>query len=122
MLELWRADPGLFGLGQGYLTDAYKSLGKPIWLTEFAGAGTVAEQQTFFQDVIPWMESQVRGTRISYLTERPDSVLTFPSGLYGAVCRLRGFCRNIRQCRRELDATRGDLFAYGLRTNKGKPL
>ncbi|GAA5949493.1 hypothetical protein JCM21900_000238 [Sporobolomyces salmonicolor] len=36
--------------------DAYGALGLPIWLTEFAGSGTVAEQQEFFETVIPWME------------------------------------------------------------------
>ncbi|GAA5879947.1 hypothetical protein JCM1840_006940 [Sporobolomyces johnsonii] len=40
-----------------YLTDAYDAFKLPIWLTEFAGTGTVAEQQTFFETVIPWMEN-----------------------------------------------------------------
>ncbi|GAA5982641.1 hypothetical protein JCM10908_006729 [Rhodotorula pacifica] len=40
------------------LPDAYNTFKKPIWLTEFAGSGTVAEQQTFFKYVIPWMENQ----------------------------------------------------------------
>jgi hypothetical protein len=37
---------------QNYLTEAYATLKKPIWLTEFAGSGTVAEQQTFLKAVI----------------------------------------------------------------------
>lgn len=59
---------------KNYLTDLHNSTGKPIWLTEvrrcasptmneeltlpfqFAGSGTVAEQQTFLETVIPWME------------------------------------------------------------------
>jgi hypothetical protein len=45
---------------KNYLADAYNTLQKPIWLTEFAGSGTVAEQQTFLKYVIPWMEKQVR--------------------------------------------------------------
>ncbi|GAA5886412.1 hypothetical protein JCM5296_001898 [Sporobolomyces johnsonii] len=40
-----------------YLTDAYDAFKLPIWLTEFAGTGTVAEQQAFFETVIPWMEN-----------------------------------------------------------------
>ncbi|GAA5962665.1 hypothetical protein JCM8115_005911 [Rhodotorula mucilaginosa] len=43
---------------KNYLADAYNTLQKPIWLTEFAGSGTVAEQQTFLKYVIPWMEKQ----------------------------------------------------------------
>ncbi|KAL8276237.1 hypothetical protein RQP46_011354 [Phenoliferia psychrophenolica] len=39
-----------------YLTDLAKSTGKPLWLTEFMGSGTVAEQQTFLETVIPWLE------------------------------------------------------------------
>lgn len=31
---------------------------KPIWLTEFAGSGSSAEQQAFFKQVLPWMEQQ----------------------------------------------------------------
>ncbi|BGP20526.1 hypothetical protein JCM10213_003789 [Rhodosporidiobolus nylandii] len=41
-----------------YLTDAYHTLGKPIWLTEFAGYGTQDEQIAFLKYVIPWMEQQ----------------------------------------------------------------
>ncbi|SCZ90577.1 BZ3500_MvSof-1268-A1-R1_Chr9g10885 [Microbotryum saponariae] len=39
-----------------YLTDAHKKFNKPIWLTEFAGSGTTAEQQAFLKKVIPWLE------------------------------------------------------------------
>ncbi|KAM0748388.1 hypothetical protein T439DRAFT_291841 [Meredithblackwellia eburnea MCA 4105] len=46
------------GYFQNYFTDMYSQFGKPIWITEFAGSGTVSEQQAFFQTIIPWMESQ----------------------------------------------------------------
>ncbi|BGP35613.1 hypothetical protein JCM10296v2_007454 [Rhodotorula toruloides] len=46
------------GWFKNFLTDAYNTLGKPIWLTEFAGSGTVAEQQQFLETVIPWMDAQ----------------------------------------------------------------
>ncbi|GAA6017524.1 hypothetical protein JCM10207_008255 [Rhodosporidiobolus poonsookiae] len=46
------------GYFTNYLTEAYQRLGKPIWLTEFAGSGTSEEQQTFLKYVIPWMEKQ----------------------------------------------------------------
>ncbi|TNY21555.1 glycosyl hydrolase catalytic core-domain-containing protein [Rhodotorula diobovata] len=43
---------------KAYLTEAYARFKKPLWLTEFAGSGTVAEQQQFFKTVLPWMEAQ----------------------------------------------------------------
>ncbi|GAA6053905.1 hypothetical protein JCM3770_005326 [Rhodotorula araucariae] len=43
---------------KNYLTEAYERFKKPIWVTEFAGSGSVAEQQKFFQAVLPWMEGQ----------------------------------------------------------------
>ncbi|GAA5894702.1 hypothetical protein JCM8208_006048 [Rhodotorula glutinis] len=46
------------GYFTNYLQEAYTRFGKPIWLTEFAGSGTVAEQQAFFATVLPWMEKQ----------------------------------------------------------------
>ncbi|KAK4051341.1 hypothetical protein OIV83_002825 [Microbotryomycetes sp. JL201] len=46
------------GYFMNYLTDISNKYKKPIWLTEFAGSGTVTEQQAFFKKVIPWMESQ----------------------------------------------------------------
>ncbi|GAA5902408.1 hypothetical protein JCM6882_002741 [Rhodosporidiobolus microsporus] len=39
-----------------YLDDAYGRLGKPLWLTEFAGSGSSEQQQEFLRQVIPWME------------------------------------------------------------------
>lgn len=45
-------------LPQKHLQDAYALLKKPIWLTEFQGYGTVAEQQALLREVIPWMEEQ----------------------------------------------------------------
>ncbi|KAM0789286.1 hypothetical protein ACM66B_000126 [Microbotryomycetes sp. NB124-2] len=46
------------GYFTNYLTDVANKYGKKIWLTEFAGSGSVAEQQAFFKKVVPWMESQ----------------------------------------------------------------
>ncbi|GAA5982643.1 hypothetical protein JCM10908_006730 [Rhodotorula pacifica] len=40
-----------------HLQDAHALLGKPIWLTEFAGSGSVSEQQAFLKEVIAWMEA-----------------------------------------------------------------
>ncbi|BGP43793.1 hypothetical protein JCM10450v2_007990 [Rhodotorula kratochvilovae] len=46
------------GYFKNYLTEAYQRFNKPIWVTEFAGSGSVAEQQQFFKTVLPWMEEQ----------------------------------------------------------------
>jgi len=46
---------------QGYLTDAIKNPsfgGRPIWVTEFMGSGTMAEQATFLGTMVPWMDDQ----------------------------------------------------------------
>ncbi|KAK9898541.1 glycoside hydrolase family 128 protein [Cystobasidium minutum MCA 4210] len=42
-----------------YLNDAIKAFApRPIWLTEFRGSGTAAEQIKFIQTVVPWLEQQ----------------------------------------------------------------
>lgn len=46
------------GYFTNYLSSTYAEFGIPIWLTEFAGSGTVAEQQTFFKYYLPWLEAQ----------------------------------------------------------------
>ncbi|KAL8291625.1 hypothetical protein RQP46_001883 [Phenoliferia psychrophenolica] len=43
---------------QTYLTEAYAILKKPIWLTEFMGTGSAADQVTFIKAVVPWLEEQ----------------------------------------------------------------
>jgi len=44
---------------QNYLKDAAKTFSpRPIWLTEFRGAGTAAQQISFIDTVVPWMEKQ----------------------------------------------------------------
>ncbi|GAA5923670.1 hypothetical protein JCM3775_000466 [Rhodotorula graminis] len=41
-----------------YLEDSHKTLNKPIWLTEFMGTGTPAEQKTFLEFAVPYLEKQ----------------------------------------------------------------
>ncbi|KAL8278036.1 hypothetical protein RQP46_009496 [Phenoliferia psychrophenolica] len=43
---------------KNYLTDLHNSTGKDIWLTEFMGTGSTAQQQTFLKNVLPWMDQQ----------------------------------------------------------------
>ncbi|KAK4699469.1 hypothetical protein P7C70_g6791, partial [Phenoliferia sp. Uapishka_3] len=54
----WYDSATNFGYFTNYFTDMYKTFGKPIWITEFAGYGTVQQQQDFFNYIIPWMENQ----------------------------------------------------------------
>lgn len=98
------------GYFTNYFTDAYASFKKPLWITEvrfyivdtlpssirwhslgladlclfvqFAGAGSVAEQQTFLKTVLPWMEQQSfieryaafgTSTRLAFLRSLQDS-------------------------------------------------
>ncbi|POY73691.1 hypothetical protein BMF94_3228 [Rhodotorula taiwanensis] len=41
-----------------YLSNASAELKKPIWLTEFMGTGTPADQKTFLEFAVPWLEKQ----------------------------------------------------------------
>ncbi|KUJ17801.1 uncharacterized protein LY89DRAFT_645461 [Mollisia scopiformis] len=42
-----------------YMEEAHQtSGGRQIWITEFSGAGTLQQQITFLQTVIPWLDAQ----------------------------------------------------------------
>lgn len=57
---------------QGNVTDAYETLGMPIWVTEFQCYGTNAEQVSFLQKVLPWMDAQDYVQRYAYFGVFPD--------------------------------------------------
>lgn len=40
-----------------FITEAYEQTKVPIWITEFQGFGTDAEQATFLQTVTPWLDA-----------------------------------------------------------------
>ena len=43
---------------KNYIPQAYAAGGyRPLWITEFAGAGTVDEQIAFLKVVLPWLDS-----------------------------------------------------------------
>jgi hypothetical protein len=46
------------GYFENYFTDAAKTFGLPIWVTEFAGYGDVPTQKSFLQTVVPWLDAQ----------------------------------------------------------------
>ncbi|GAA6039813.1 hypothetical protein JCM8097_004232 [Rhodosporidiobolus ruineniae] len=66
-----------------YLKDAHTAFPtKKIWLTEFAGSGSVADQQAFFEEVIRWMEKQ------DWLERYCDFIGTFVSDASGTLTDL----------------------------------
>ncbi|KAL5346677.1 hypothetical protein ACLOAV_008384 [Pseudogymnoascus australis] len=48
--------------------------GRPIWITEFGAAGSIEEQTTFLQEVIPWLDGTDYVERYAYFDV--DTVLT----------------------------------------------
>jgi len=77
---------------QGYIDgssslEGFVQFGKPIWLTEFAcpGSSTVAEQQTYMQAAVPYLEGNPHVYRYSWFSSsniasallmNPDGTLT----------------------------------------------
>ncbi|ORY54468.1 glycosyl hydrolase catalytic core-domain-containing protein [Leucosporidium creatinivorum] len=43
---------------KSYFEESYKTLQKPIWITEFMGIGDADAQKTFIEEVVPWLEDQ----------------------------------------------------------------
>lgn len=60
---------------QSNVTDAYNTLGLPIWITEFECYGTEAQQITFLQKVLPWMDAQSYVARYAYFGAFPDYLI-----------------------------------------------
>jgi hypothetical protein len=50
----------------GNVTQAWQVLQKPLWITEFQCYGTDAEQASFLQTVIPWLDAQSYVARYAY--------------------------------------------------------
>ncbi|KAI0689674.1 glycosyl hydrolase catalytic core-domain-containing protein [Cytidiella melzeri] len=42
---------------QNYISDAASKYGKPVWVTEFGASGTVQQQQTFLQTMLPFLDN-----------------------------------------------------------------
>ncbi|KAI9810333.1 MAG: hypothetical protein M1827_006300 [Pycnora praestabilis] len=73
----WYDSATNFGYFQSYIEDAYKaSNGKPLWITEFAGSGTVEEQINFLQVVMPWLDSLDYVERYSWFMVSDGSLIT----------------------------------------------
>lgn len=48
------------------VTDVHQAMNLPVWITEFQCYGTDAEQVSFLQDVLPWLDSQEYVQRYAY--------------------------------------------------------
>lgn len=68
------SEPGASGAAwfQSNVTDAYNTLGLPIWITEFQCYGTEAQQIAFLQQVLPWLDSQAYVSRYAYFGVFPN--------------------------------------------------
>ena len=53
--------------------EGWVQFGKPIWLTEFSlgGSATVAQQEAFMREAIPYLESQPNVFRYSWFSADP---------------------------------------------------
>ncbi len=64
---------------QANVTNAYNTLKMPIWITEFQCYGTDAEQVTFLQTVIPWLDAQSYVARYAYFGAFPELLVNADS-------------------------------------------
>ena len=52
---------------KSHVTSAYAAGGnRPVWITEFGASGSAAEQQTFLETVLPWLDEQAFVERYAY--------------------------------------------------------
>jgi hypothetical protein len=62
---------------QDHVTAAYTAGGnRPVWITEIGASGTVAEQQTFLEAVMPWLEAQPFVERYAYFMVSDGSLIS----------------------------------------------
>jgi len=62
----WYDSATNFGYFQWQLEQVYNVTGKPVWVTEFGASGTDEQISAFFQQALPWMDSQPWIERYSY--------------------------------------------------------
>ncbi|KAI9847144.1 MAG: hypothetical protein M1838_001001 [Thelocarpon superellum] len=63
----WYDSATNFGYFKEYVESAYKAGGnRPLWITEFGASGSTDEQNTFLQDVMPWLDSLNYVQRYAY--------------------------------------------------------
>ncbi|KAE9363009.1 glycoside hydrolase family 128 protein [Stipitochalara longipes BDJ] len=60
---------------QGNVTNAYETLGLPVWITEFQCYGSDAQQVAFLQQVLPWLDAQSYVQRYAYFGTFPGHTI-----------------------------------------------
>jgi hypothetical protein len=62
---------------KAHVEQAYTMGGnRPVWITEFAGSGTIDEQNTFLETVLPWLDAQPYVERYAYFMVEEGSLLS----------------------------------------------
>jgi hypothetical protein len=63
----WYDSATNFAYFKSHVEQAYSMSGnKPVWITEFAGSGTIDQQNEFLEVVIPWLDAQPYVERYAY--------------------------------------------------------
>lgn len=76
----WYDSATNFAYLQWYLTQAWQTFGKPIWLTEFGASGTDAQVSAFLEQAIPWLDAQPWIARYSYFMAAPGIMINSTTG------------------------------------------
>lgn len=61
---------------KAYIQEAYAVAGRPIWLTEFEGSGTQAQQIAMLKQVMPWLDSLSYVERYSWFGVFDQNLVT----------------------------------------------
>ncbi|GJE93989.1 glycoside hydrolase family 128 protein [Phanerochaete sordida] len=51
---------------QSYISNMASKYNKPVWVTEFGASGTTAQQTSFLQTMLPWLDAQKGVERYAY--------------------------------------------------------
>jgi hypothetical protein len=60
---------------QSEITDAYNTLGYPLWITEFECKGTEQQQISFMQATLPWLDAQKFVFRYAWFGAFPELLI-----------------------------------------------
>lgn len=70
----WYDSATNIGYFQSYIPSAYAAGGnRPLWITEFGASGTDAEIESFFNTVLPWLDSLSYVERYAYFYDGPST-------------------------------------------------
>ena len=56
-----------------YVDRMWTKYGKPVWITEFAGVGTPAQNQALMREALPWLDADPRVERYAWYTHGGDA-------------------------------------------------